>query len=370
MVSGIWTMMETVSGTPALDKTYSFGSTGWTPVVGDWNGDGKTEVGVYRNGVWYLDYNGNGVWNAGLDKTYSFGSTGWTPVVGDWNGDGKTETGVYRNGVWYLDYNGNGVWNAGLDKTYSFGSTGWTLVVGDWNGDGKTEVGVYRNGVFNLDYNGNGIRNDANVDKVVSFGITGYTPVAGDWNGDRKTTVGVTNGNSWYLDINGEAAPSSSSSSITLTSPNGGENWDRSISQTLTWSYTGNPGSTVKIVLLKGTTTIGTIADNVPIGSSGKGSYVWPGWTGRVPGSDYKVSVQSTSQPTIKDMSNNFFTVTAGSTISSTYYSLNHRYITQWRRELGPQHISNTHLELYGQSRVDRENCAPERNYYYRDHCR
>jgi hypothetical protein len=108
------------------------------------------------------------------------------------------------------------------------------------------------------------------------------------------------------------------SPSITVTSPNGGESWDRSISQTLTWSYTGNPGSTVKIVLLKGAATIGTIADNVPIGSSGKGSYVWPGWTGRVPGSDYKVSVQSTSQPTIKDISNNFFTVTAGSTTPSS----------------------------------------------------
>jgi hypothetical protein len=78
----------------------------------------------------------------------------------------------------------------------------------------------------------------------------------------------------------------------------------------------------VKIVLLKGTTTIGTIADNVPIGTSGKGSYVWPSWTGRVPGSDYKVSVQSISQPTISDISNNFFTVTAGTTISSTTPSI------------------------------------------------
>ena len=71
-------------------------------------------------------------------------------------------------------------------------------------------------------------------------------------------------------------------------------------------------------MLLKGTTTIGTIADNVPIGTSGKGSYVWPSWTGKVPGSDYKVSVQSISQPTINDISNNFFTVTAGTTISRT----------------------------------------------------
>ena len=80
------------------------------------------EVGVYQNGVWYLDYNGNGVWNAGIDKVYNFGSTGWTPVTGDWNGDGKTKVGVYQNGVWYLDYNGNGVWNAGIDKVYNFGS--------------------------------------------------------------------------------------------------------------------------------------------------------------------------------------------------------------------------------------------------------
>lgn len=34
------------------------------PVVGDWNGDGKTKVGVYRpsEGTFYLDYNGNGTW--------------------------------------------------------------------------------------------------------------------------------------------------------------------------------------------------------------------------------------------------------------------------------------------------------------------
>ena len=153
--------------------------------------------------------------------------------------------------------------------------------------------------------------------------------------------------------------------SITVTSPNGGESWDRSVSQTLTWSYTGNPGSTVKIVLLKGTTTIGTIADNVPIGTSGKGSYVWPSWTGKVPGSDYKVSVQSISQPTISDISNNFFTVTAGTT-----YSLNHRHFTQRWGVMGPQRISNAHLELHGQSRVNSKNCAPERNYHNRYHRR
>ena len=129
---------------------------------------------------------------------------GWTPLAEDWNGDGKTKVGVYQNGVWYLDYTGNGAWNASADKLYLFGATGWTPVPGDWNKDGRTEVGAYRNGVFQLDYNGNGVWNGATSDKQVNFGITGYTPKAGDWNGDGTTEVGLTNGISWYLD-NGDA---------------------------------------------------------------------------------------------------------------------------------------------------------------------
>ena len=73
-----------------------------------------------------------------------------------------------------------------------------------------------------------------------------------------------------------------SPASITVTSPNGGESWDRSISHTITWSYTGSPGSNVKIVLLKGGVEVGTIANSVPIGSGGKGSYSWGSYSGRV----------------------------------------------------------------------------------------
>ena len=34
----------------------------------------KTMIGVYQNGVWYLDWNGNGAWDQGVDKVYSFGA--------------------------------------------------------------------------------------------------------------------------------------------------------------------------------------------------------------------------------------------------------------------------------------------------------
>ena len=51
---------------PGTDKVYSFGALGWTPVVGDWNPTVTgTKIGVYKDGVWYLDWNGNGAWDQG-----------------------------------------------------------------------------------------------------------------------------------------------------------------------------------------------------------------------------------------------------------------------------------------------------------------
>jgi hypothetical protein len=176
--NGVWYLDNDGSGTwNAGDRANSFGATGWTSVVGDWNGDNKAEIGVYKDGVWYLDNDGSGTWNAG-DRANSFGSTGWTSVVGNWNGDTKAEIGVYKDGVWYLDNDGSGTWNAG-DKAFNFGALGWTPVLGDWNGDNKTEVGVYQNGVWYLDNDGSGTWNAG--DWANNFGATGWTSVVGKW---------------------------------------------------------------------------------------------------------------------------------------------------------------------------------------------
>ena len=75
---------------------------------------------MFHQGVWYLDYNGDGQWDAG-DVVYpAFGLPTDVPVTGDWDGSGKTKIGVYHQGIWYLDYNGDGQWDAG-DLTYYFG---------------------------------------------------------------------------------------------------------------------------------------------------------------------------------------------------------------------------------------------------------
>jgi len=85
--------------------------------------------------------------------------------------------------------------------------------------------------------------------------------------------------------------------------------WYKYTSHPVTWSYSGSPGSTVKIVLLKGSTEVSTLASGVSVGSSGKGSYSWFVPSTLVSGSDYQIRVQSLSQSTIKDLSNAEFKI-------------------------------------------------------------
>ena len=78
---------------------------------------------------WILD-NGDGTHGAG-DTVYSFGKAGDVPVTGDWNGDGITEIGVWRTSKsWILD-DGDGTLGAG-DTIYSFGKAGDIPVTGGW----------------------------------------------------------------------------------------------------------------------------------------------------------------------------------------------------------------------------------------------
>ena len=70
-----------------------------------------TKIGLYREGVWFFDFNGNGAWDAGVDRVYTFGAYGWTPLTGDWNGIGTPRIGVTNGQQWYLDSDGNGHWN-------------------------------------------------------------------------------------------------------------------------------------------------------------------------------------------------------------------------------------------------------------------
>ncbi|HQA80426.1 MAG TPA: Ser-Thr-rich GPI-anchored membrane family protein [Methanoregulaceae archaeon] len=100
-----------------------------------------------------------------------------------------------------------------------------------------------------------------------------------------------------------------SSSSITVVSPNGGENWTQGTTQTLRWNYTGNPGSTVRIEALRGETVLATVTSGYPIGSGDSGSYDLKFPYNTPPGSDYRIKITSTSNPGYTDTSDSMFTI-------------------------------------------------------------
>ena len=88
-----------------------------------------SDIGVYKDGVWYLDMDGSGTWSAG-DRADRFGGAGWAAMVGDWNGDSTTEIGVYEDGVWYLEDGPEEDSGIEMRDGYGFGGAGWA-------GDGR-----------------------------------------------------------------------------------------------------------------------------------------------------------------------------------------------------------------------------------------
>ena len=124
-----------------VDHVFGFNSRrGDVPIVGDWNGDGISEIGVYSKGVFYLDTNGNGVRDSG-DTSFAAPEElrDFTAVVGDWTGEGIDRVGLFKDGKWALDVGGDGR----FAKTSYHGQAGDIPVVGDWNGDGVDDLGTY-----------------------------------------------------------------------------------------------------------------------------------------------------------------------------------------------------------------------------------
>ncbi len=62
----------------------------------DFDGDGKANQAVYRDGTWYLLQS-----QAGFSAV-QFGIASDIPAASDYDGDGKTDIAVFRDGVWYL----------------------------------------------------------------------------------------------------------------------------------------------------------------------------------------------------------------------------------------------------------------------------
>lgn len=126
-----------------VDHVFKYGEHVDTPVAGDWNGDGIDQVGVFREGNWMLDVDGDGRWTES-DQRFTFGDAGDVPVVGDFDGDGLDEIGVVRGDLWIIDTDGDRrLTGNDLQIEMPRSHHDSQPVVGDLDGDGRDEPGYY-----------------------------------------------------------------------------------------------------------------------------------------------------------------------------------------------------------------------------------
>jgi hypothetical protein len=184
--TGMWYMLLSSTGF-TVGAGYSYGVAGDVPVPGDYDGDGKTDLAIFRpsTGMWYMLLSSTGFTRG---AGFAWGTSGDMPLPGDFDGDGKTDLAVYRpsTGMWYMLLSSTGFT---VGAGYSYGVAGDVPVPGDYDGDGKVDLAIYRpsTGMWYMLLSSTGFT----VGAGYSYGVAGDVPVPGDYDGDGKTDLAV-----------------------------------------------------------------------------------------------------------------------------------------------------------------------------------
>ncbi|TFG75785.1 MAG: hypothetical protein E4H23_10330 [Chrysiogenales bacterium] len=106
------------------------------------------------------------------------------------------------------------------------------------------------------------------------------------------------------------AATPAAAASITVKSPVAGDNLEIGLTKSITWTYSGLPNATkIEIVLWRNGSKLGSIAQDLGLGSNGQGSYSWNAGTfaggPALAGSGYSIKVRN-SNNTVSAFSGSF----------------------------------------------------------------
>ncbi len=187
-----WTFYHSrINGSPTTNFVgIPWGLPGDIPVVGDFDDDGANDAAIFRpsDRTWYIRRSVDGSlfvqqWGLATDK----------PIPADYDGDGRTDIAVYRDGVWYIS-----VCPQCPPLIRTFGLSTDIPVPGDYDGDGIADIAVWRpsDGVWWIQ------QSRTNSPVAIQWGTVGDKPLRGDWDGDGRNDIAVwrpSTGDWWVL---------------------------------------------------------------------------------------------------------------------------------------------------------------------------
>ncbi|MBK7377689.1 MAG: choice-of-anchor D domain-containing protein [Ignavibacteriales bacterium] len=297
----------TISAAPYITVTYPNGGENWIAgsaydITWSDNISEKVKIELYKNDILNSTIS---------DSTESNGTYNWT-VPSD-----QTPASDYRvkiTSITISDLNDQSDTNFTISAapyitvTYPNGGENWIAgsaydITWSDNISEKVKIELYKNDILNST-----ISDSTESNGTYNWTVPSDQTPASDY---RVKITSIT-----ISDLNDQSDTNftiSAAPYITVTYPNGGENWIAGSAYDITWS--DNISEKVKIELYKNDILNSTISDS----TESNGTYNWTVPSDQTPASDYRVKITSITISDLNDQSDTNFTISAAPYITVTY---------------------------------------------------